>query len=260
MGVIMNHKKMTFANGFECYYVSSKEETEYIFAEVFTEEQYIQNGIVIRDGDCILDVGANIGLFSLFINRRQRNLKTYSFEPIQQVFNVLQKNVHLHSLENNLFTFNYGLSSENNSEKIFTFYPQMAGNSTSRPGEKLVNIDVNTEEISDTDLFADFFKEVQQVKCQVRTLSSVISELGINSIDLLKIDVEGEEYEVLKGIKSQDWPRIKQVVAEVHDRDGKLEIIKEMLTSYGFTIKTQKHEFLPSKFVDTYNLYAIRQV
>jgi FkbM family methyltransferase len=255
----MNSKKMNFAHGFECYYVSSKEETEYIYNEVFVEQQYIQNGIVVSEGDCIFDVGANIGMFSLFINRLKPNLRTYAFEPIKQIFDVLQENVALHTLENNLFIFNYGLSSENNVAKVFTFYPQMAGNSTSKPGEKLVNINETPSDDTDTeDLFVDFFKEVKQVKCELRTLSSVMSELTINSIDLLKIDVEGEEYEVFKGIESQDWAKIKQIVAEIHDRDGKLDKIKQLLTDHGFNIKTQKMEFLPSKFVDVYNLYAVR--
>jgi FkbM family methyltransferase len=254
----MNYKKIILPNSFECYYISSKEETEYIFTEVFTEQQYIQNDIVLHAGNCVFDVGANIGLFSIFINQLQEGLKIYAFEPIQQVSAVLKANVHLHSLEERVSVFNYGLSSEDNPERIFTFYPQMTGNSTSRPGEKLA--DTNEEKSADAmeDLFAHFFQEVEQVKCQVRTLSSVISELAINSIDLLKIDVEGEEYEVLKGIEPQDWPKIKQIVAEVHNRRGRLEAIQEMLTVQGFKIKTKKHDCLPSKFVDTYNLYAIR--
>ncbi|MFN6539328.1 methyltransferase [Nostoc calcicola FACHB-389] len=261
MNTKLNPKKITFPNNFECYYVGSKEETEYIFKEVFIEQQYLQNGIVIREGDCIFDVGANIGMFSLFVNQLQEKVKIYAFEPIEKIFDVLNENVRLHYLEKNVFLFNYGLSSENNHEQIFTFYPQMTGNSTSKPGEKLVNIDAVFDKVSNDveDLFTDFFKDVEQVKCQVRTLSSVIKELGINSIDLLKIDVEGEEYEVFKGIESSDWAKIKQIVAEVHDRQGKLDRIKEMLTFYGFSqIKAEKINFLPSKFVDTYNLYAVR--
>lgn len=252
---------MTFSNGLECYYVSSEEETEYIFAEIFTEQQYIRNGILINEGDCIFDVGANIGLFSLFVNGIQKNLKTYAFEPIAETFAVLKENQQLHFL-NNMSLFNYGLSSENNSEKLFTFYPHVAGNSTTRPGEIIADeddfiYDLNTGKVED--LFEDFFIEKKQIKCEVKTLSSVIDELGIDSIDLLKIDVEGEEYEVLKGIEDKDWPKIKQIVAEVHDKKGRLGKVKEMLTSYGFDVKLQKRECLPSTYVGTFNLYAVRQ-
>lgn len=256
----MSDKKMTFANGLECYYVSSKEETEYIYAEIFTEQQYLADDIVVNEGDCIFDVGANIGLFSLFINRLQKNVKIYAFEPIKPTFSTLKSNIILHSLDN-VSLFNYGLSSENNPNKIFTFYPNMAGNSTTKPGDTLAKVDdfsqlENSEKIEN--LFEHLFTELQQVKCPVRKLSCVIDELEIQAIDLLKIDVEGEEYEVLQGIEAKDWPKIKQIIAEVHDQDGRLEQIKQMLHTHGFVVKTRKRELLPSTFVDIFNLYAVR--
>ncbi|MBD2167638.1 FkbM family methyltransferase [Calothrix membranacea FACHB-236] len=256
----MSHKKMAFPNDLEFYYLSSPEETEYIYSEIFTEQQYIKNGIVIHEGDYIFDVGANIGLFSLFANRIQNQVKIYAFEPIKQTFQILEANTRLHNL-NNIQLFNYGISSEDNPEKTFIFYPNMAGNSTTKPGEIIADgDDVKTETNSEPieDLFASFFAEEQQVKCPVRRLSSVMDELGINSIDLLKIDVEGAEYEVLQGIEKKDWSKIKQIVGEVHDKKGRLEKIQQMLIAHGFSITLEKREQLPSTYVDTYNLYAVR--
>jgi precorrin-6B methylase 2 len=71
----------------------SQRETEYIYSEVFSDQQYIRNNIVVREGDCIFDVGANIGLFTLFINQIQRDLRIFAFEPIEQVFAVLDANI-----------------------------------------------------------------------------------------------------------------------------------------------------------------------
>lgn len=259
----MNNKKITFSNGLECYYISSKEETEYIFSEIFNEAQYEGHDITIQKGDLIFDVGANIGLFSLFMKQVQANVKIFAFEPIEPTFNVLQKNVDLHDLQHT-YLFNYGLSSTNNPQKIFTFYPNMAANSTTKPDDILADLadrvdvktDSNTENIEN--LFEAFFQEQEQVTCEVKTLSSVINELRINAIDLLKIDVEGEEYEVFQGIEAKDWPKIKQVVAEIHDQKGRLEQITRLLTAHGFKIKLEKREFLPSSFVDIFHLYAVR--
>lgn len=256
----MSRQKISFANDLEFYYLSSREETEYIYSEIFTEQQYLRNGIVINEGDCIFDVGANIGLFSLFVNRIQPQVKIYAFEPIKETFLTLEENIRLHNL-NNIQLFNCGITSENNPEKIFIFYPNMAGNSTTKPGEMIADGDDVKDEIDSElieDLFVDFFREEQQVKCAVRTLSSVIQELGIKAIDLLKIDVEGAEYEVLEGIEENDWPKIKQIVGEVHNKKGRLDKIQNLLTSQGFKIKLEKREQLPSTYVDTYNLYAVR--
>ena len=45
-------------------------------------------------------------------------------------------------------------------------------------------------------------------------------------IDLLKIDVEKGELEVLNGIEDADWPRIHQIVMEVHDLDGRVGMVR----------------------------------
>jgi len=77
------------------------------------------------------------------------------------------------------------------------------------------------------------------VNCRVETLSRVVHALQINRIDLLKIDVEGAEWDVLRGINSGDWPRIHQVVAEVHDEDGRVARVEKLLREHGFTVVSE---------------------
>ncbi len=249
----MSLKKMILPNNLECYYLG-KEETEYIFSEIFTEQQYLRHGITINEGDCIFDVGANIGLFALFMSKLQKLVKIFAFEPINPIFEVLQANVKLHSIPN-ISLFNYGLSSSNIQAKSFTFYPNMAGNSTTRPWEKLKQREVMNVALNQD--MVEYLFQRQEVTGEVRTLSSVINELDINSIELLKIDVEGEEYEVLQGINPNDWSKIKQIVAEVHDIEGRIDKIKALLKSNGFNITVEKNSLIPAT-LNTFNLYAVR--
>lgn len=261
METTVNHKKITFPNGLECYYLSSREETEYIYSEIFVDKQYLRNGITLKPGDCVFDIGANIGLFALFLNQVQPNLKIFSFEPIPDTFAVLSENINLHSLAG-VSLFNYGISSENNPAKTFTFYPNMAGNSTTKPDDTIADQndilqrDGNEETVEN--LYEHFFADSKQIKCELKTLSSVIEELEIDSIDLLKIDVEGEEYEVFRGIEAKHWSTIKQIIGEIHDKAGRVEKVKNILSQHGFKITLEKREGLPSTFVDIYNLYAVR--
>jgi hypothetical protein len=55
-----------------------------------------------------------------------------------------------------------------------------------------------------------------RVKCQFDTLSGVISQENIQSITLLKLDAELADWQILNGVKAQDWQRIRQVAMEVH--------------------------------------------
>ena len=52
---------------------------------------------------------------------------------------------------------------------------------------------------------------------------------GLERVDLLKIDVERAELDVLRGVRREDWPRIRQVVLEVHDVHGQLARVQRLL-------------------------------
>ena len=50
---------------------------------------------------------------------------------------------------------------------------------------------------------------------------------------MLKIDAEKAELEIFRGIEAQDWPKIRQVVVDVHDLDQRLEVMTALLQQYG---------------------------
>src|SRR4030095_255980 len=72
------------------------------------------------------------------------------------------------------------------------------------------------EEIDE--LLAERFT-AEQLVCQMRSLSDVIREEDVKQIDRLKIDVEKSELDLLAGIEPGHWPRIQQIVMEVHNVD-----------------------------------------
>jgi hypothetical protein len=98
----------------------------------------------------------------------------------------------------------------------------------------------------------------EQVTCQLKTVSEIIQDYNIQQIDLLKLDVEQSELDVLLGIAAKDWPKIKQVVAEVYDVEGRLDTILNLLKSHGLTQITLEQEPF-RKNTRIYNLYALRE-
>ncbi|MEO0803794.1 MAG: FkbM family methyltransferase, partial [Cyanobacteria bacterium J06642_2] len=103
-----------------------------------------------------------------------------------------------------------------------------------------------------------YFFQSDRVLGEVRTLSRVIQDLSIDSIDLLKVDVEGEELSVIQGIESDDCSKVKQIVAEVHDIDNRLEQFRDLLQNYGFKVRIEKNTLLPT-LSNNFNVYAMRQ-
>jgi acyl carrier protein len=93
------------------------------------------------------------------------------------------------------------------------------------------------------------------VSAQLRSLSSVIEEEGIDRIDLLKINVEKSELDVLLGLASHDWSRIRQLVIEV-DQLQHVEPITMLLERHGFDHVVEQDPLL--RRTELCYLYAIR--
>ena len=74
---------------------------------------------------------------------------------------------------------------------------------------------------------------------------------------MLKLDCEGHEWEVIKGISESNWPIIKSIVMEVHDIDNRAEKVKTILKDKGFSkITLEKEKALET--TDLVNIYALR--
>jgi acyl carrier protein len=98
--------------------------------------------------------------------------------------------------------------------------------------------------------------KTEQHVCQLRTMSEIIHESGVERIDLLKVDVEKSEMDVLAGINEDDWQKIQQVVLEVHDIDDRVEKISQLLRHHGFDVTVLEEAWF--KGTDIYNIFAVR--
>jgi hypothetical protein len=83
-----------------------------------------------------------------------------------------------------------------------------------------------------------------------------VNEEALDDIVLLKIDVERAELDVLRGVDDRDWPKVRQVVLEVHDEDGRRDEITRMLASRGFRVVVDQERAM--RGTDVHMLYATR--
>ncbi len=244
-------------------------ETEYLYQELFIDRVYARHGIVFPDDACVVDIGANIGLFTLFVQQQAPNATIYSFEPAPHAFEKLKSNASVYCQNANIF--NCGLSGENK-EETFTFYPNSSVFSGFHADKKddeqairavILNMleQVNAGEGEELDRLAEEFMpgrlEVESFQAQLRTLSSVIEEHDIKRIDLLKLDAEKSELPVLQGIKEEHWSIIQQMVVEVHDQEGSIiRQVKQLLQDRGFELIVEEENLLQGSGL--YNIYASR--
>ncbi|HEX7184129.1 MAG TPA: non-ribosomal peptide synthase/polyketide synthase [Thermoanaerobaculia bacterium] len=248
----------------------NRNETDYLYEEIFIKESYVRNHITLAPGSCVLDVGANIGMFTMFVRRRCPTAQIYAFEPIGPIYDTLRINCELYGPGTHLLPF--GLSDQERTES-FLYYPlysMMSGQKEyARPeeevavikrylrneGERASSLLSHAEEL----LAGRFEGEVWHSR--LRRLSDVLAEESIERVDLLKVDVQRAELDVLRGIDDGDWPRIGQIVMEVHDArggftEGRVQQIADLLVSRGYSVTVEQDELLAG--TDRYQLYALR--
>jgi len=245
-------------NGLEVAFINHNE-AKLIYGEIFDDEVYLKHGIELHDHDVVFDVGANIGLFSLFVRQRCRHARVYAFEPVPPVFEKLRANMAWYGLEVQLFE--HGVSNRTGAASI-SFYPNWSGMSglyaDRAVDEAMTRAFVRNqgqELVDHADELLEGRFESETFACQLKTLSEVIREQQIEQIDLLKIDVEKSELDVLEGIAPEDWKKIRQIVMEAHDLDGQLNRIIELLEDHGFDAKFEQDS--SQQNTGLYNIYAI---
>jgi amino acid adenylation domain-containing protein/FkbM family methyltransferase len=252
----------------------NRHETDYLYDEILEKQIYLKHGLSLPADACVFDVGANIGMFTLFVIQHCPRARIYSFEPIEPIYQSLRLNAELYGTQ--VKTFPFGLSSEKKTE-AFTFYPQysmmsgLAAYADTSGDVEVVKEYMRRQEQQSAEVsallehadgvLAERFRS-QLFQSQLHTLSEVIRTEKVERIDLLKIDVQRAELDVLNGIEPRDWERIGQVVMEVHDgkgteNEGRVSAITTLLESRGFTVVAEQEAEL--RGTDRYNLYAVKE-
>lgn len=130
----------------------------------------------VQDNDIILDIGANVGLYTILLNK-YKNCTTYSFEPIKYTFDLLCKNLIANNVDSKVY--NIGLSNDNKVENFYFNRKEIAASSM-------------------RDLRGDK-DNTKIVQCDIKKLDDFVAQEGISNIDFIKIDVEGAELFALRG-------------------------------------------------------------
>ena len=133
-----------------------------------------------KEGAVILDIGAHIGLFaSIAAKMAGSKGKVFAFEPTPDTFSVLQQTIRINKLENVIEPVNQAMGKDTG---IATFFisDAEADNSNS-----LVSYKID--------------RNLSGVKVEINTIDNFVAATKLNKIDIIKIDVEGAEYDALKG-------------------------------------------------------------
>lgn len=131
-----------------------------------------------QKGNIFLDIGANIGFYSLLALNKKKFQQVHAFEPTPHTFKLLKSNQELNKLQNKLKVNNLALGSSEQTLYLKQNFVHTGGNEVVK--EKLDNKMISVKQIKLDDYIT---KE----------------KIDLKNIDYIKIDVEGFEYDVIKG-------------------------------------------------------------
>src|SRR5919106_1368830 len=175
-----------------------------------------------KQGDIVVDVGAHMGRYTIIASKRVgANGKVVAIEAHPNNFEMLNRNIELNQLTN-VIPLNYAAYSKD--KKIKLYLPEVES------GYTIYNTIMSNRARTE-----DKFVEVN-----ANTLDYILQLKGIMDVNWIKIDVEGAEFEVLKGAsnvlsKSKDIA----LLIEVHGLDNYRPIL-ELVSSYNFKMEFEK--------------------
>lgn len=184
-----------------------------LIKEIFFDNYRVfASGMKFEKGDIVLDLGANEGLFSILM-AKLFPVKVVAFEPVRRTFGDLLKNMEINAIGNEIEAHFLGVAEKRGRLDLYVHN----GISGASSNHLTPNRDFYTDNI------------------EVITLDDAIMLCG-GQIKLLKIDIEGGEYDAFYG--SEALGRVDNIVGEFH--------INQRLRNRGFSIN-QLAEYLAGK-------------
>jgi FkbM family methyltransferase len=183
----------------------------------------------------ILDIGSNIGASILYFHRQFPGARIFGFEPHPDTFHVLEKNVsHLPGVT----IFNYGLGAVDQ---------QIAVRADA----------VNFGAFNTRSEFKDRGFSAAPVECQIRRLDGVLHEIGIDRVDLIKIDCEGAEADVFSTLPDAILDQCQWIVGEFHDESG-FQVLARLAPHFHLDLK--KKMFRPRFRFHACNIHKMQEL
>ncbi len=262
-------------------------ELDLLLHELFDTQPYTRHGVVLADGMCVVDLGANLGLFSLWCTTQARDLDIVACEPVPPLARLAEQNTR-QAPSGQVRVLACGIGADAGRQTV-RFYPRATacssvyGDATEAQMPTLyADVDLPLEALWSIHKGAWLLGRLsgpaypwvrRQVirrvlshalathhdhDCDFVPLSQVLDEQQLERVDLLKVDVQGSESSVFDGLRDDQWPRIQSIAMEVNRFLGppEAEDLQERLEARGFRVTRDDSDEVAAP--GSHFLYAVR--
>jgi FkbM family methyltransferase len=185
-----------------------------LFREIFIDRVYTRGLYQQKPNPVIIDIGANVGFFALYMASNTVRPEIHCFEPAGGTRELLAQNVSANGLDQIVRIHPFAVSDRTRVEHL-----HVSANSGHRSFLEHKYVGHDTEPVNCLSL-SEAFERCANPKM----------------VDLLKIDVEGAEIEIFNGAEASALKRCRTIAVEVHDelRPGARDTVESLLRSNGF--------------------------
>lgn len=170
-----------------------------VIMEVLEENVYEVSSGRFNLGGVVIDLGANIGAFSLYAAKQ--GAIVYAVEPEPNNIKALEKNISLNNFSDKIFILPYAISD--------------------KKGVAIINDNGGDSTIKDDE---------GGTEVELMPLDNLFSLYHINEVDVMKIDIEGSEVETILGASKETLNKCKYITMEFDIRSGKMmgEMVRKL--------------------------------
>jgi FkbM family methyltransferase len=169
----------------------------------------------VTDVNLVMDVGAYVGDSSLYFSLQYPDAQIFAFEPATEPYRLLEKNTRSRS---NVHCYNYGLSSSDSNQRLYKGVVDPAASSVRKRRES----------------------SEQGERVRLKSVQTWLEEHDVHAVDVLKIDTEGCEVPILRGMR-EFLPSVKIAYLEFHSEDDRKEIDRLLGDTHDLVVGKMVH-------------------
>ena len=184
-----------------------------LLQEIFFYRCYTKGFYVPKPGDTVLDIGANIGVFAVFLHWLCPGVRVHSFEPMARTREQFEMNIKANRLADSV-----------------TLHPLAVG-------AEVGTLTLHHGQLTTETSVIPWSTGAQPETVPCINLATALQLAGPGPIHMLKIDTEGSEVEILGGIGRTVLDSVQRVAVEYHDisRPGCREFVTRALRDSGYS-------------------------
>ena len=179
------------------------------------------------------DIGANIGLYSIYAALKYSNIEVVSFEPSSRNLRILSRNVSINQLEKKIKINQFALSNEQNKYQVMREKDFMEG-----VGENVFGVDYNWQ--------GEKFKPKNNYQIYGTSINYLVNNKILPAPNHIKIDVDGIEHLILQGAtECLKDVELKSICVEINESFSKQhDAIIKLMKDFNFKMKHKKQSRL----------------